>query len=73
LNVDNYISVSGELHCENPNKNLESFKGNIIVSGKDHTLSEKQLLLKGASLQNTDWVIGLVVYTGEETKIMLNS
>jgi phospholipid-transporting ATPase len=73
LNVDNYISVSGELHCENPNKNLESFKGNIIVQGKDHTLSEKQLLLKGASLQNTDWVIGLVVYTGEETKIMMNS
>jgi phospholipid-transporting ATPase len=73
LNVDNYISVAGELHCENPNKNLESFKGNIIVSGKDHTLCEKQLLLKGASLQNTDWVIGLVVYTGEETKIMLNS
>jgi len=52
---------------------LESFKGNVIVQGKDHTLSEKQLLLKGASLQNTDWVIGLVVYTGEETKIMLNS
>jgi|TARA_B110001450_G_scaffold253031_1_gene275783 hypothetical protein len=31
LNVDNYVSVVGELHCENPNKNLESFKGNIIV------------------------------------------
>ncbi len=73
MNVDNYISVSGELHCENPNKDLESFKGTVILEGKDHTLSEKQLLLKGASLQNTDWVIGLVVYTGEETKIMLNS
>ena len=50
LNIDQYISVNGELHCEIPNKNLESFKGNMIIDGKDHTLSEKQLLLKGASL-----------------------
>jgi len=32
----------------------------------------KQLLLRGASLRNVDWVIGLVVYTGKETKIMMN-
>jgi hypothetical protein len=50
LNIEKFISVTGELHCENPNKNLESFKGNVIIEGKDHTLSEKQLLLKGASL-----------------------
>ena len=50
LNVDKYISVTGELQCEIPNKNLESFKGNINIEGKDYTLSEKQLLLKGASL-----------------------
>ena len=37
------------------------------------TLSEKQLLLKGANLKNTDWAIGVVAYTGNETKIMLNS
>lgn len=33
----------------------------------------KQLLLRGCSLQNTDYVYGIVVYTGHETKIMLNS
>jgi magnesium-transporting ATPase (P-type) len=31
------------------------------------------LLLKGANLANTKWVVGLVTYTGEQTKIMLNS
>lgn len=35
-------------------------------------LDENQLLLKGAQLANTDWVVGLVVYTGKETKIMQN-
>jgi len=30
-------------------------------------------LLRGASLRNTEWVIGLVVHTGHQTRIMMNS
>jgi phospholipid-translocating ATPase len=32
-----------------------------------------ELLLRGCALRNTKWVIGLVVFTGPDTKIMLNS
>ncbi|SPO45746.1 related to DNF2 - Non-essential P-type ATPase [Moesziomyces antarcticus] len=32
-----------------------------------------ELLLRGCALRNTEWVIGVVVFTGEDTKIMLNS
>lgn len=31
-----------------------------------------QLLLRGCELKNTEFVMGLVVYTGHETKVMLN-
>jgi phospholipid-translocating ATPase len=31
------------------------------------------LLLRGCSLKNTEWILGIVVFTGQETKIMLNS
>ncbi|KAK5175338.1 phospholipid transporting ATPase [Saxophila tyrrhenica] len=31
------------------------------------------LLLRGCTIRNTEWVLGVVVFTGEETKIMLNS
>ena len=31
------------------------------------------MLLRGASLKNTDWIYGIVVFTGHETKIMMNS
>ena len=30
-------------------------------------------MLRGCKLKNTDWVIGVVVYTGEDTAIMMNS
>ena len=33
----------------------------------------KNLLLRGCVLRNTDFVIGLVVYAGNETKTMLNN
>ena len=44
-----------------------------MQSGDDFPLDENQVLLKGSSLRNTEWVIGFAVYTGHETKIMKNS
>ncbi|KAL7750740.1 phospholipid transporting ATPase [Sorochytrium milnesiophthora] len=35
-------------------------------------LGVNSLLLRGCYLRNTEWVIGLVVYTGSESKISLN-
>jgi len=29
--------------------------------------------LKGSILKNTEWIIGFVVYTGNETKLMMNA
>ena len=31
------------------------------------------LLLRGCNLRNTEWIIGVVVFTGPDTKIMLNA
>ncbi len=36
-------------------------------------ISIQNLLLRGCSLRNTEWVLGVVVFTGRDTKIMINS
>lgn len=30
------------------------------------------MMLRGCKIKNTDWVIGIVIYTGEDTAIMMN-
>ena len=37
------------------------------------SVDNSNMLLRGCVLRNTSWIIGLVVYTGHESKIMLNS
>ena len=32
-----------------------------------------QILLRGSSLRNTEWVIGVAIFTGHDTKVMKNS
>ncbi|KAJ3372819.1 hypothetical protein GGF31_001356 [Allomyces arbusculus] len=36
-------------------------------------LSPSSVLLRGCTLRNTEWVIGVVLYTGSDTKIQLNA
>jgi phospholipid-transporting ATPase len=35
-------------------------------------LSADNFLLRGSQLRNTEWIYGVAVYTGHETKIMMN-
>ena len=45
----------------------------LEVHNKKISLSYENLILRGCKLKNTSWVLGIVVYTGHETKIMKNS
>ena len=52
---------------------LYRFEGTMIVNGSIVSLNNDQMLLRGSSLRNTEYVYGLIVFTGHETKIMKNS
>ena len=72
-NDDKLVYLLGECVIGEPTISLYNFIGKLRVSGKTYPLSIDNFLLKGSVLKNTEWVAGLVVYSGNETKIMLNS
>ncbi|CAK5276718.1 unnamed protein product [Mycena citricolor] len=47
-------------------------QGNKTPEERTEPVSINELLLRGCSLRNTAWVVGLVAFTGSDTKIMLN-
>src|SRR5262249_42130322 len=75
------------IESEPPRANLYSYSGVIRWTQRspDPNAQEKKpiemvepitvsnVLLRGTTLRNTDWALGVVIFTGPETKIMLNS
>ncbi|KAK9291287.1 hypothetical protein L1049_009476 [Liquidambar formosana] len=66
-------SILGLIRCEQPNRNIYEFTANMEFKGQKISLSQSNIILRGCQLKNTEWVIGVVVYAGQETKAMLNS
>jgi phospholipid-transporting ATPase len=72
--------LGGVLKSEQPNNRLYNYDGTLSIpskdlggKSKDYPVDPQQILLRGAQLRNTPWVYGIVVFTGHETKLMLNS
>ncbi|KAF8891341.1 hypothetical protein BD779DRAFT_1610652 [Infundibulicybe gibba] len=61
------------IDCDRPDVNM--YKLNAAVRfGKDTVPVDMQMtLLRGTVLRNTSWVIGVVMYTGVDTRIVMNS
>lgn len=59
--------------CEQPNPSIYSFRGNLKWKDKTVQLSPGQILLRGSKLRSTQFVYGSVLFTGYETKIMMNT
>ncbi|XP_047942456.1 phospholipid-transporting ATPase 1 isoform X3 [Salvia hispanica] len=61
------------IKCEKPNRNIYGFQANMEIDGKRISLGPSNIILRGCELKNTDWVVGVAVYAGKETKAMLNN
>lgn len=63
----------GVIRCEQPNRNIYEFTANMDFNGQKVSLSQSNIILRGCQVKNTEWIVGVVVYAGQETKAMLNS
>ncbi|XP_037531685.1 phospholipid-transporting ATPase IG [Nematolebias whitei] len=70
-------SLSATIECEQPQPDLYKFNGRMHICKNNQepavrSLGPENLLLKGATLKNTQKICGIAVYTGMETKMALN-
>lgn len=63
----------GIIRCEDPNPNLYSFVGNLEYEGSVMSIGPQQILLRDSKLRNTQYVYGVVIFSGHETKVMQNA
>ncbi|KAM3415258.1 Phospholipid-transporting ATPase [Cercospora zeina] len=73
------------VESEPPHANLYAYSGVVRWNQYDRKNPQAEpkemaepvginnLLLRGCTVRNTEWVLGVVAFTGEDTKIMLNS
>jgi magnesium-transporting ATPase (P-type) len=68
------LRLRGKIRCIPPTAEISTFNGEIFLNSERVGLKvdKKNYLYKGTTLKDTDWAIGIVVYTGKETKIILN-
>uniref|UniRef100_A0A671UPX9 Phospholipid-transporting ATPase n=1 Tax=Sparus aurata TaxID=8175 RepID=A0A671UPX9_SPAAU len=70
-------SLYAAIECEQPQPDLYKFVGRMHIDRNNQepavrSLGPENLLLKGATLKNTQKICGVAVYTGMETKMALN-
>ncbi|XP_066562283.1 phospholipid-transporting ATPase IH isoform X2 [Amia ocellicauda] len=70
-------TLRATIECEQPQPDLYKFVGRInIYQHRDEPiarpLGSENLLLRGATLKNTEYIYAVAIYTGMETKMALN-
>ncbi|CCE72554.1 Piso0_000138 [Millerozyma farinosa CBS 7064] len=58
---------------EDPNIDLYNFEGHFTINDETYSLGPDNVVYRGSILRNTSSVLGLVIFTGEETKIRMNN
>lgn len=87
LGADEDAEVVGSVSVEPPSRHIHSFNGAIRLDrptatatnghgsaeNPEHPLTASSLLLRGSIVRNVEFALAVVVYTGSESKVAMNS
>ncbi|KYN18060.1 Putative phospholipid-transporting ATPase 12 [Trachymyrmex cornetzi] len=77
MSLTDIVAMQATITCQEPLANLYTFHGKLEINDGDKTtsghLTIENLLLRGSRLKDTEYVVGCAVYTGQDTKLSLNS
>ena len=75
----NLFNISGTITSEDPNQDLYNFEGSLQFPDfktqemKTYPLGPDNIIYRGSIIRNTECCLGVVIFTGEETKIRMNA
>lgn len=60
------VQFKGKIVCDKPNNSIHNFKGLLYLDAHREPimLSNANIMLRGTTLKNTDWAVGLIIYSG---------
>ncbi|EKM82413.1 hypothetical protein AGABI1DRAFT_117898 [Agaricus bisporus var. burnettii JB137-S8] len=61
------------INCDRPDTDMYRLNANVKLGDHTSPVDLSMTLLRGTVLRNTTWVIGVVLFTGLDTKIVMNS
>ncbi|KAG5723766.1 putative phospholipid-transporting ATPase DNF1 [Termitomyces sp. T112] len=64
---------SFRINCDRPDVDMYRIQANVTYKEETSPVDLSVTLLRGTVLRNTQWAIGVVMFTGEDTKIIMNS
>ena len=70
--IFNYKDNNFYIEVLHPNKTIYDIEGSVFYENNKNYFSIKNVLLRGARLKNIDYVYGIVLYNGHDTKLMQN-
>ncbi|CCE62610.1 hypothetical protein TPHA_0C04600 [Tetrapisispora phaffii CBS 4417] len=77
--VSGLVNINAKAILEDPNTDLYNFEGAVDLFEPDKKVFSKypigpnNVIYRGSILRNTKTVVGMVMFTGEETKIRMNA
>lgn len=71
--IQGLLACRAEFVVEDPNADLYGFDGRVTISNKTIPLTLNECVYRGSTIRNTPCAVGIVINTGEETKIRMNA
>ncbi|KDQ61077.1 hypothetical protein JAAARDRAFT_124991 [Jaapia argillacea MUCL 33604] len=59
--------------CDRPDDNMYRMTAAVVTKEGRSPVDLQNVVLRGTVLRNTEWIVGVVLFTGVDTKIVLNA
>src|ERR1700761_8292684 len=69
-------NIKFTLDADRPDENMYKLNAKVVMRDENvrpQPVDLQNVLLRGTVIRNTTWVIGVVLFTGEDTKVVMNS